>query len=261
MASPKAFPRTVVDLVDQDYGHKLSAEEKAWLAQFNDEFYGAAFTDDSFHGEAGRRELYLTKNHRNEDVYGRCLRVGGGGEGFNGANGDVEGEGGYLDPREVLEGQGGAGSEAAGHCNGGLADGVVADGGMDVEVVRGTEAAQYKEALNEFRATLPINLKQKTVVTPEYRAAKQKLEELTGTKTSIDGENTPMAQNRLERLKAAHEVIMNLGRTVCVHQFTGAESEAAVAMLTWLDGYRTKLEAKLVTLGWSPPATPSAGGK
>jgi hypothetical protein len=61
-----------------------------------------------------------------------------------------------------------------------------------------------------------------------------------------------MSQSRLEKLKETHEVIMHLGAVVVRHQFAGAECEAAVKMLNWLDAYRLKVEEKLTALGWTP---------
>lgn len=68
--NPRTFPQSVRWKVDQDYVHKLSAEEKAWLAQFNDEFAGADFRKDKS-GEwptEERRKAYRAKNAAGRDI-------------------------------------------------------------------------------------------------------------------------------------------------------------------------------------------------
>lgn len=220
--SPKAYPRTVRELIDQDYGEKLSPADRAWLDRFNDEFYGAAFRPDSLHAtKEQRQELYNTKNHRNEDVYGRCVRAAG-----SGGAGDGIGDAGDEDdrdwgPRALYE-----------------------------------QTPEYKAALFAYRATLSRNNKENTRITPEFIASKQVLEGVTGVKTSTHGEGAEpapsrMAQSRIEKYVETRKIIMFLGKTVSEHQFTGAEAEAAVAMLTWLEAYLEKLNGKLVSLGWT----------
>lgn len=64
------FPRSVAWRVDQDYAERLSADERRWLAEFNDAFYGADFrgvTDERWSTEA-RREVYRAKNAANRDL-------------------------------------------------------------------------------------------------------------------------------------------------------------------------------------------------
>ncbi len=57
--------------VDQDYLAKLSESERAWLAQFNDAYYGADFRGASEQDwpTAARRERYNAKNAANADGY------------------------------------------------------------------------------------------------------------------------------------------------------------------------------------------------
>jgi len=64
------FPRSVAWRVDQDYADRLSLDERQWLADFNDRFYGA-----DFRGETNvtwstdeRREVYRAKNAANRDL-------------------------------------------------------------------------------------------------------------------------------------------------------------------------------------------------
>lgn len=64
------FPKTVQWRVDQDYLERLSPQELEWLARFNDEFYGAKFSDQSEWDRAERRQAYRAKNAANRDLYG-----------------------------------------------------------------------------------------------------------------------------------------------------------------------------------------------
>ena len=57
--------------VDYDYAHRLPPEERTWLGQFTDRFYGADFRGPS-EGEwsdAARRAQYRAKNAANRDIY------------------------------------------------------------------------------------------------------------------------------------------------------------------------------------------------
>lgn len=64
------FPRSVAWRVDQDYVERLGPDERQWLAEFNDRFYGADFrgasstdwTDDE------RKRAYRDKNCANRDL-------------------------------------------------------------------------------------------------------------------------------------------------------------------------------------------------
>jgi hypothetical protein len=75
--APSTFPRSVAWRVDQDYVATLGPSERAWLAQFNDRFYGADFRGES---EATwstdeRREVYRDKNRANRDLMTCALPV------------------------------------------------------------------------------------------------------------------------------------------------------------------------------------------
>ena len=64
------FPRSVAWRVDQDYADFLSADERQWLADFNDRFYGADFRGETSVAWSTdeRREVYRAKNAANRDV-------------------------------------------------------------------------------------------------------------------------------------------------------------------------------------------------
>lgn len=58
-------------MVDQDYLQQLSPEELAWMAGFNDRYYGADFRGDAEWSPEERREAYGRKNAANADMYER----------------------------------------------------------------------------------------------------------------------------------------------------------------------------------------------
>lgn len=65
------------DLLDQDYIHKLSDEEKEWLDRFNKEYVNASFektgdrhSKNNLHkGDKKRKEIYKENNKRRNCVY------------------------------------------------------------------------------------------------------------------------------------------------------------------------------------------------
>lgn len=64
------FPRSVAWRVDQDYAERLSPDERQWLAEFNDAYYGADFrgvAEEPWTTEA-RRVVYRAKNAANRDL-------------------------------------------------------------------------------------------------------------------------------------------------------------------------------------------------
>lgn len=64
------FPRSVAWRVDQDYAERLSVDERRWLAEFNDAYYGADFrgvAEEPWTTEA-RRVVYRAKNAANRDL-------------------------------------------------------------------------------------------------------------------------------------------------------------------------------------------------
>lgn len=218
----KRYPRTVAELVDQDYVHRLPPADRAWLDQFNDEFYNAAFTETAIHPDSDRRDLYRTKDARNRDIYGRGARTGG-----------VE-----LAAADENEGE--------------LP--------LGVECYLATPG--YKAALNEFRRNLPQDDKKIARITPDFMTSKAKLEAVTHAKSLIRGVRTlavepatyeRMIKTRLEKMEHTHRVIMNIGGVLVRHQFTGQECEAVVEMFNVLDGIRAKLEEKIKRLGGTVP--------
>jgi hypothetical protein len=56
--------------VDQDYAERLSADERQWLAEFNDSYYGADFrgVPEGRWSTSARREVYRAKNAANRDL-------------------------------------------------------------------------------------------------------------------------------------------------------------------------------------------------
>jgi hypothetical protein len=219
VASPyKKYPRTVKNLVDQDYAHALSPKDRAYLDQFNDEFYGASFTDTPLHHDVEqRRALYRIKNKRNADIYGRGLQRGG-------------------EPTESMLATAG--------------DALV----LTPEDAAYLNDTAYREALNEFRAALPTDERKKASNTREFVTARQKIRDLTGVETreKREGFQPTMSKKRIDRLKHTRQVLFNLGVTVANHSFTGAESEHAVEMLEWLKFSVEKLDSKLRSMGVEP---------
>lgn len=66
-------------MLDTDYWQKLSPEEKAWKAQFDDEYYrGAARRyEKPLHGTPKlQRDTYSTHNANQRDVYSRSQAAG-----------------------------------------------------------------------------------------------------------------------------------------------------------------------------------------
>lgn len=68
--NPATFPKSVAWRVDQDYLGSLSKDEKGWLAEFNDRYYGADFRGESVQrwSTEQRREVYRDKNRANRDL-------------------------------------------------------------------------------------------------------------------------------------------------------------------------------------------------
>lgn len=71
------FPRSVSWRVDQDYVEELDAPTKAWLAEFNDRYYGADFRGPSVRewSTDERRTVYRDKNRANRDLMTCALPV------------------------------------------------------------------------------------------------------------------------------------------------------------------------------------------
>lgn len=89
---PRTFGRSVRNYIDQDYSKQLSREEKEWLSQFNEEFYGNSVKSDGLHLKklknydkrkrryklAKKREMkriYDTTNARNRDIHTAFYKI------------------------------------------------------------------------------------------------------------------------------------------------------------------------------------------
>jgi hypothetical protein len=70
---PQAFPKNKRWAIDQDYIDGLSPEEKAWLAQFNNEYYGGKVKkgdNTALHNsDSLRKDCYARNNASNRDLY------------------------------------------------------------------------------------------------------------------------------------------------------------------------------------------------
>lgn len=60
--------------MDQDYINKLNDDEKKWLSQFNNEYYGNTLNKDwrkNLHMKEQKYEIYDQTNARNRDMYNK----------------------------------------------------------------------------------------------------------------------------------------------------------------------------------------------
>lgn len=80
----RTFSRGARHLMDQDYFDKLSPEEKQWLSDFNETYYGNKYPNKSTKGrktnmfdKAGipRKETYNATNARNRDIHATGYRI------------------------------------------------------------------------------------------------------------------------------------------------------------------------------------------
>lgn len=72
------YPRATQWCVDYDYIHKLSEEDKMWLAQFTDMVYNNADHTEYFGIDDPRymKEIYKNTNKRNQDLHQRLKNIG-----------------------------------------------------------------------------------------------------------------------------------------------------------------------------------------
>ena len=72
------------EFVDQDYKKKLTQEEKAWLDQFNDEYYNGIYNENQreIHPEQYDESLKEGRSARRKDLYGRLYGERGGKDGI-----------------------------------------------------------------------------------------------------------------------------------------------------------------------------------
>jgi hypothetical protein len=64
-------PRTRREYIDFDYADKLSPEEKKFLSNFSEEYYGGGFAHDGIKHhktKKSKRECYTRNNRQNRDV-------------------------------------------------------------------------------------------------------------------------------------------------------------------------------------------------
>jgi hypothetical protein len=64
-------PKSRWELIDQDYVNKLSAEEKKWLSDFNEEYVGASFNHSGtilHKTKEEKLDCYRRNNSRNRDT-------------------------------------------------------------------------------------------------------------------------------------------------------------------------------------------------
>lgn len=68
------FNKAVQQYMDQDYITKLNDDEKAWLSQFNNEYYGNTLNKDwrkNLHMKENKYDIYDQTNARNRDMYNK----------------------------------------------------------------------------------------------------------------------------------------------------------------------------------------------
>lgn len=210
------YPKAIRDLVDYDYEHKLTDKDRAWLAKFSDEVYGAYFKGEPLHAdEEKRRELGRDKNRAREDLFGRGLRRG----------------------REVGETDAAVSNSAEGEAT-------------PHPAYLGTPA--YREALAEYRSAIPEDQRQTVLPGPRFKGAEGRLIEVTHALTSQDRGKT-LARNRLKRLQESREVLYWLGAVVSDHAFPGRDAAAPAKALGWLTAQIGRLDKKLGSAGIKPP--------
>ncbi len=123
---------------------RLSPKDRAYLDQFNEEFYNATFSDEPLHKTVEqRRELFTVKNHRNVDIYGRCT-----------ASGDSA-----LEAAEAVD----------------LTQ-PFNDSYLKTE--------EYRHALKSFRALLPKDGRRSRSLTPAFVEKQRGLHQMSGATTS-----------------------------------------------------------------------------
>lgn len=139
----KHFPRSIKWRLDADYVKKLSPEEKQWLADFNDMYYGADFRCEHDWTDEERRKAYVDKNVANVDLYSAV---------------DSAGMMAPLDDQQEAD-----------------------PTSPDIRPTpRFLSSPEYKEAVGKFRAHLHQGRKATPPVdTPAFRAARRRLEAIT----------------------------------------------------------------------------------
>lgn len=201
--------------MDYDYVHRLSDSEREYLEKFSDEVYGATFDKDPLHTDPEQRKaLAREKNYRREDIMGRGLRRS----------------------REV-----------------GPADAWATDETDAQSVPSYLNNPDYKEAINDFRRSLPEDRREITLPGPAFSASEARLSAVSGVSPRPLRGDLRMAKNRLAKLQHTREVLFRLGVVVARHQFTGDESRVAAGLMDWLETNVLKLDKKLAAAGIQPP--------
>lgn len=213
MKPRQKFPRGVATHVDQDYWDRLSEEEREWLSRFNDEFYGAYFTEGAIHQSTEqRKQAGRDKGARVHDIYAR---------GLNASTGEAPN----------------------------IAD--IADRDWSTPDYDGPEYRKAVNELRaeiprdqRRKVELTPRLQEKMRAVDEIAGASSRRGGPIGLQ-----EGYRMSGNRLKKLQDTLQIINHLGITVSRHEFKGEEAEAAVGMLKWLTAFREKVAGKLKAMG------------
>lgn len=73
----RTFNKAAQQYMDYDYIAKLNPEEKAWLAQFNNEYLGNTLNKDwrkNLHYKENKKAIYDQTNARNRDMYNNLYK-------------------------------------------------------------------------------------------------------------------------------------------------------------------------------------------
>lgn len=150
-------PRSISWRVDYDYTDRLSPEEREWLSEFTDRFYGGDFRGDPGQewSPAERRKAYVDKNVANVDLYSA----------LDGAN--------LLDPiDEQFE-----------------LESPKVDVGPTPSFL---STDDYKSAVNQFRSHLAPGRKPVSPEdTPAFRAARRRLERIAASGQAVEDSRDP----------------------------------------------------------------------
>lgn len=81
----RKYTANVRGFVDQDYRKQLNDREKAWLDQFNDEYYNGIYSEGQreIHPSHYDDELKDARSSRRKDLYGRLYGDRGGQDGID----------------------------------------------------------------------------------------------------------------------------------------------------------------------------------
>jgi len=74
----RTFNKAAQQYMDVDYVNKLNDEEKQWLSQFNNEYFGNTLNKDwrkNLHMKDSKKAIYDQTNARNRDMYNKRYRM------------------------------------------------------------------------------------------------------------------------------------------------------------------------------------------